>query len=153
MISHLRAKLATLLRGLLVGAAAGWLTMAICNFVAGADRARDLANQLRLGSGIILAAILGGVAGAWLALGGRRRIAGLIGLILGVLAGWALWRMGTPYVWVIDVVLISAFGQGAQYLTGIVALAVLYVLIRWVAIVCESAVLRVLSRPAPPANP
>ena len=127
--------------------------MAVCNFVAGADRAGHLASLLRLGNGIVLAALIGGMAGAWLALGGRRRVAGLIGLILGILAGWALWRVGTPYVWVIDVILISTFGEGAQYFTGIVALALLYVLIRWVAIVCESAILRLLSRPAPPANP
>jgi hypothetical protein len=153
MISHLGRKLAALLRGLLVGAPAGGLTMAICNLVAGTDRAGHLANLLRLGNGIIFATLLGGVAGAWLALGGRRRIAGFTGLVLGVLGGWALWRVGAPYVWVIGVILISAFGEGGQYFTGFVVLAVLYVVIRWVGLVCESVLLRVLSRPTPPASP
>jgi hypothetical protein len=95
----------------------------------------------------------GGVTGAWLALGGRRRIAGFMGLVLGVLAGWVLWRAGTPYVWVIDAILISAFGEGAQYFSGFVVLATLYALIRWVGIVCESVLLRTLARPTPPASP
>jgi hypothetical protein len=153
MISHLGDKLATFLRGLLVGAAAGSLTMAICNFVAGTDRAGHLANLLRLRNGIIFATLIGGVTGAWLALGGRRRIAGFMGFVLGVLAGWVLWRVGAPYVWVIGVILTSAFGEGGQYFTGFVVLATLYALIRWVGIVCESVLLRVLSRPTPPTSP
>jgi predicted small integral membrane protein len=153
MIPHFRGKLAAFLRGLLVGAAAGGLTMAICNLVAGTDRAGHLANLLRLGNGIIFATLLGGVTGAWLALGGRRRIAGFMGLVLGVLAGWVAWQAASPYVWVIDVILISGFGEGAQYFTGFVVLAVLYVVIRWVGLVCESVLLRALARPTPPASP
>jgi hypothetical protein len=58
-----------------------------------------------------------------------------------------------PYFWMIDVILISAFGEGTQYLSGFVVFAVLYLLIRWVVAVCESVLLRVLSRSKPASNP
>jgi hypothetical protein len=153
MISHLQNKLTTFLRGLLLGASAGDLTMAICNLVYGTDRAGHLANLLHLGNGIIFAILLGGVTGAWLALGSRKRIATFMGLILGVLAGWEAWRVGAPYFWMIDVILMSAFGEGAQYLNGFIVFAILYLLIRWVVAVCESVLLRVLSQPTPASNP
>ena len=153
MISHLITKLAMFLRGLLLGAAAGGLTMAICNRLAGMDRAGYLADSLLLGNGILLAALLGGVTGAWLALGGRRRIAAFMGLILGLLAAWLAWLAGAPYVWVIDVILIGAFGEGAQVFTGFVIFAILFFLIRWVRSICESLLLQMLSRRAPGANP
>jgi hypothetical protein len=153
MVSNHRAKLTVLLRGLLLGAGVGSLTMAICNLVIGTDRAGHLADLLHLGNGIILAILLGGVIGAWLAIGGRRRIAVFMGLILGVLAGWVAWRAGAPYFWMIDVILISTFGEGAQYLSGFVVFVILYILIRWVVAVCESVILRVLSQPTPASNP
>jgi hypothetical protein len=153
MILHLLGKLMAILRGLLVGAGAGGLTMAICNLVIGTDRAGHLANLLHLGNGIIFAILLGGVTGAWLALGGRRRIATFIGLILGVLVGCVVWRAGTPYFWMIDVILISAFGEGAQHLSGFVVFAALYLLIRWVVAVCESVLIRMLPKPKSAANP
>jgi hypothetical protein len=153
MVSNPRAKLAAPLRGLLLGVGAGGLTMAICNLVSGTDRAGHLADLLHLGDGIIFATFLGGVTGVWLALGGRRRIATFIGLILGVLAGWVAWRAGTPYFWMIDVILMSAFGEGAQYFSGFVVFALLYLLIRWVIAVCESVLLRILPNPKPATNP
>jgi hypothetical protein len=153
MISHLRAKLATFLRGLLVGAIAGGLTMAICNLVTGTDRAGRLANLLHLGNGIVFAILLGGVIGGWLAFGGRKWIAIFIGLMLGVLAGWLAWHAGAPYFWMIDVILISAFGEGAQYLSGFVVFATLYILIRWVVAICESVLLRMLLKLKPSSNP
>jgi hypothetical protein len=153
MISHLRAKLATFLRGLLVGAIAGGLTMAICNLVTGTDRAGRLANLLHLGNGIVFAILLGGVIGGWLAFGGRKWIAIFIGLMLGVLAGWLAWHAGAPYSWMIDVILISAFGEGAQYLSGFFVFATLYLLIRWVVAICESVLLRMLLKPKPASNP
>jgi hypothetical protein len=64
MVSNHRTKLAAFLRGLLVGASAGGLTMAICNLVTGTDRAGHLAKMLHLGNGIIFATFLGGVTGA-----------------------------------------------------------------------------------------
>jgi hypothetical protein len=127
--------------------------MAICNLMAGIDRAGHLADLLHLGNGILLAALLGGATGAWLALGGRRRMAGFMGLILGVLAGWAAWLAGAPYVWMIDVILKSSFGEGAQVFSGFIVLAVLFFLIRWVGSVCESLLLRALSRPTHAAKP
>jgi hypothetical protein len=153
MVLHHKAKPIAFLRGLLLGAATGGLTMAICNLVIGTDRAGHLANLLHLGNGIIFAILLGGVTGAWLALGSRRRIATFMGLMLGVLAGWAAWRAGAPYFWMIDLILISAFGEGAQYLSGFVVFAILYLLIRWGVAVCESVILRVLSRSKPASNP
>jgi hypothetical protein len=153
MLSHLRDKLATFLRGLLFGAGVGAFSMAICNLVSGTDRAVRLANVLRLGNGIILAIILGGVIGGWLAFGGRRRIAGFLGFILGVLAGWVVWQAGAPYFWMINVILVSAFGEEAQYYAGFVILAILFFLIRWISAVCKSVLLRVLSRPTPLGNP
>jgi hypothetical protein len=152
MVSNHRAKPAAFLRGLLLGAGAGGLTMAICNLVYGTDRAGHPAKFLHLGNGVILAILLGGVTGAWLAIGGRRRIATFMSLILGVLAGWVAWRAGAPYFWMIDLILISAFGEGAQYLSGLVVFAILYLLIRWVVAICESVILRVLSRSKPASN-
>jgi hypothetical protein len=149
MVSNHRTKPAAFLRGLLLGAGVGGLTMTICNLVSGTDRAGHLANLLHLGNGIILSILLGCVLGAWLAIGGRRRIATFMGLILGVLAGWVAWRAGAPYFWMIDLILISAFGEGAQYLSGLVVFAILYLLIRWVVAVCASVILRVLSGKVP----
>ena len=153
MISNPKPKLALFLRGLLVGAGASAFTMAICNLMAGIDRAGHLADLLHLGNGILLAALLGGATGAWLALGGRRRMAGFMGLILGVLAGWAAWLAGAPYVWMIDVILKSSFGDGAQVFTGFVIFAILFLVIRWVRAACESLLLRALSPSAPAAKP
>jgi hypothetical protein len=153
MISNLKSKSASFLRGLLVGAVAGGLTMAICNLVAGTDRAGYLANLLHLGNGIVFAILLGGVTGGWLAFGGRKRIATFIGLMLGVLAGWVAWRAGAPHFWMIDIILVSAFGEGTQYLSGFVVFAILYILIRWVVAIYESVLLRMLSRPTPASNP
>jgi hypothetical protein len=153
MISNLKAKLIIFLRGSLIGAGAGGLTMAICNLVAGTDQARHLANLVNMGNGILFAIVLGGVTGGWLAFGGRKRIATFMGLMIGVLAGWATWQAGTPYFWMIDVILMSAFGEGAQYLSGFVIFAVLYLLIRWVVAICESVLLRLISQPKPASNP
>jgi hypothetical protein len=153
MISDPRAKPAAFLRGLLLGAGVGGLTIAICNLVSGTDRAGHLADLLHMGNGIVFAILLVGVTGVWLVMGGRRCIATFMGFMLGVLIGWVVWREGAPYFWMIDLITISAFGEGAQSLSGFIVFAILYLLIRWVVVVCEGVILRVLPKPKPASNP
>jgi MFS family permease len=155
----LRAKVVFFGQALLGAAITGALAMLVANLLAGEDLSGRLASQVNLGSGIVLAAVLGGLLGGWLALGGRRRIAGLAGLLLGILAGMLLWRVGTPYVWVIDVTLTSAFGEEGRYFTGLAALALLYIIMRWVAQSVAGMVEGLLARhdrftrrPASPSN-
>jgi hypothetical protein len=155
----LKARVAFFGRAFLGAAVVGALVMLVANLLAGEDISGRLASQVHLGSGIVLAALLGGLLGGWLALGGRRRIAGLAGLLLGILAGMLLWLVGTPYVWVIDVILASAFGEEGRYFTGLAVLALLYIVIRWVAQSVAGMVEGLLAwhdrsrrQPASPAN-
>jgi MFS family permease len=129
----LKVKVVFFGQALLGAAITGALVMLVANLLAGEDLSGRLASQVHLGSGIVLAGLLGGLLGGWLALGGRRRIAALAGLLLGILAGMLLWLVGTPYVWVIDVILTSAFGEEGRYFSGLAALALLYITMRWVA--------------------
>lgn len=142
--------------GLLILAAAviGGSAMAVARALTGQDRAAALAERLGLGNGIVLGALLGVLTGAWLALGGRRRVAGFAGLMLGLAAGWLLVRMGTGHLWVIDVVLTGAFGPPAREYTPLAALLLLYLVVRGVWGTAAAQLLALLRGPdRAPAGP
>ncbi|HRQ92274.1 MAG TPA: hypothetical protein PLC52_05350 [Anaerolineales bacterium] len=122
MKSHIR----TLLLSIATGTLAAWLLAAF----GGPAPSTHLAQQLGMGSGYLLAAILGGLLGLWLTLGGNKRIAGFGGWLLGVLAGWLLWRFGSPHMGLIELILSSAFGEAAAAYTSVVALALFFAAMR-----------------------
>jgi hypothetical protein len=122
--------------------------MAIANAITGRDLAGLLAATLGLGSGPILGAILGGGTGTWLILGGRRRIAGLVGIVCGLGAAIALWNVARGEMWIADAVLEGAFGAGADEYSGLAVVLVLVVLGRLVADVVAAAVRKLLERAA-----
>jgi hypothetical protein len=98
----------------------------LLNFIFGEDRAGVLASVLHLGNGVILAALLGGFTGLWLALGGPKRAARLAGTMIGIVVVWALWSNGGKYLWIIESFLLGVFGkEGAAY-TGLVATMILF---------------------------
>ncbi|MCW5875923.1 MAG: hypothetical protein KIS85_03485 [Anaerolineales bacterium] len=92
-----------------------------------------LARLLGLGNAYVLAAILGGLMGLWLAWGGKARIARIYGLLLGIFAGWLVWQFGQPHVWLIELVLASAFGPEAAVYTSFVTLFILFWVVRTAA--------------------
>ena len=102
------------------------LLLALLNFIVGEDRAGMLASVLHLGNGIILAALLGGIIGLWLALGGPKRASRLAGTMIGIVVAWALWSNGGKYIWIVESFLLGVFGkEGAAY-TGLVATMILF---------------------------
>ena len=118
------------IRILALSAATGTLAAWLLAAVGGPAPSAHLAQQLGLGRGYLLAAMLGGLLGLWRALGGSQRIAGFGGWLLGVLAGWLLWRFGSPHMGLIELVLSSAFGEAAAAYTSVVALALFFAAIR-----------------------
>lgn len=120
----------THLRTLAFSAAAGLLAVALLALLGGPPPSHTLAQHLRLGDGYVLAAVLGGLLGLWLALGGRKRIPGFGGWLLGLLAAWLLWRFGAPHTGLIELVLTSAFGTAAAAYTGVIAFMLLFTAMR-----------------------
>lgn len=118
------------IRTLALSAAASVLAIWLLAAFGGPAPSVFFAQQLGLGSGYLLAAILGGLLGLWLALGGSQRIAGFGGWLLGVLAGWLLWRFGRQHMGLIELVLRSAFGEAAAVYTSVVALALFFAVMR-----------------------
>lgn len=119
-----------------VGAAAASMSaaiMAIANRIAGRDLALKLAYSLRLGSGVLLSAVYGGLAALWLSLGGPTRWAAFSGFLSALGAGTLLWHFGRPYAWVVEAVLTGALGQGGSSYTGLVVLLMVILTMRWVA--------------------
>ena len=142
----------------IVAAAIGVAAMTAARAATGQDRAAGLAAQLGLGSGIVLGGLLGALTAAWLALGGRRRVAGFAGLMLGLAAGWLLVRLGLGHLWVIDVVLTGAFGEPARAYVPLAALLLVYLVVRGVWAACTARLLALLrglerARAAPPGAP
>jgi hypothetical protein len=90
-----------------------------------------LANVLHLGNGIVVAALLGGIIGLWLALGGPKRAAGLAGSMLGLVVALVLWSSGQKYVWIIEAFLLGLFGKGGAAYTGLVATMFLFGAMGW----------------------
>jgi hypothetical protein len=133
---------------ILASAALGALTMVASNRIAGRDLAGKLASALGIGSGPLLGSLLGALTGAWLVSGGRRRIAGLLGLACGLAAAAALWGIGRGHLWVVDVVLEGTFGAGADGFSVPAVVVVLFVLARLIADVVSATTRRLLDRPA-----
>ena len=105
--------------------------LALLNFIFGEDRAGVLASVLHLGNGIILAALLGGIIGLWLAIGGPKRAARLAGTMIGIVVALALFNYGRGYIWIVESFLFGVFGkEGAAY-TGLVATMILFGVMGW----------------------
>ena len=102
------------------------LLLALLNFIFAEDRAGVLASTLHLGNGIILAALLGGLTGLWLAIGGPKRASRLAGTMIGIVVAWWLWSNGGKYIWIVESFLRGMFGkEGAAY-TGLVGTMILF---------------------------
>jgi len=98
----------------------------LLNLIFGEDRAGVLASVLHLGNGIIVAALLGGITGLWLAIGGPKRASRLAGTMIGIVAALALFNYGRGYTWIVESFLLGVFGkEGAAY-TGLVATMILF---------------------------
>jgi len=104
----------------------GILLLALLNFIFGEDRAGVLASVLHLGNGIIVAALLGGVTGLWLAIGGPKRASRLAGTMVGLVVAVVLWSYGQRYIWIIESFLVGVFGKGGATYTGLVATMILF---------------------------
>ena len=96
-----------------------FLLLALLNFIFNEDRAGVLASVLHLGNGIILAALLGGITGLWLAIGGPKRASRLAGTMIGVVVVWALWSNGGKYIWIVESFLLGVFGKAFNLLSHI----------------------------------
>lgn len=130
----------------LLAAALGAVIVFAATAAHGEDPAATLAAALGLGSGPIVGALLGLVLGAWLVLGGERRVAATTGFFLGV-AGLAFaWRFGRGYLWVVDVVMNAVFGEGGSQYSGLALFLVAIPLLRTIASVGEAATRRLLKR-------
>jgi len=128
----------------LLAAALGTVIVFAATAARGDDPAAALAAALGLGSGPIVGAVLGGLLGAWLVIGGPRRVAATTGLLAGV-AGLALvWRFGRAYLWVVDVVMNAVFGEGGDQYSGLAVFLVAIPLFRTIASVAEAATRRLL---------
>lgn len=126
-----------------LGALIIWIAIA----ASGSDPAANLADQLGLGGGVILGAILGGLVGLWLALGGRERAASFAGWVIAIGVGAWLWSLGKDIVWVFDVVLEAVFGPSASGLGPFVAIGVLIALIRSLGRGLEYQARRIAAKP------
>jgi len=102
------------------------LLLFLLNFIFGEDRAGVLASVLRLGNGVILAALLGGLTGLWLAIGGPKRASRLAGTMIGIVVAWWLWSNGGKYIWIVESFLFGIFGKEGVAYTGLVATMILF---------------------------
>jgi len=102
------------------------LLLTLLNFIFGEDRAGVLASVLRLGNGVIVAALLGGLTGLWLAIGGPKRAARLAGTMIGIVVAWWLWSNGGKYIWIVESFLRGVFGKEGVAYTGLVATMILF---------------------------
>ena len=102
------------------------LLLFLLNFIFGEDRAGVLASVLRLGNGVIVAALLGGITGLWLAIGGPKRAARLAGTMIGIMVAWWLWSNGGKYIWIVESFLFGIFGKEGVAYTGLVATMILF---------------------------
>jgi len=107
------------------------LLLTLLNFIFGEDRAGVLASVLRLGNGVIVAALLGSITGLWLALGSVKRAAWLAGMMIGLVVALIVWSAGGRYTWVIDSLLVGLFGKLGATFTPLVATVLLFSAMRW----------------------
>jgi hypothetical protein len=117
----------------ILGAAIGALIMLVSSQLSGEDRGSQIASHLRLGNGIVLGSILGALVSLWLSLGGRKRMAGISAWMIAIAAGAGLWALGSPVVWVLEVVLTGIFGEGAAGLAPFVGIGLLIAIVRAIA--------------------
>ena len=120
------------------------LLLALLNFIFGEDRAGVLASALHLGNGIIVAALLGGIIGLWLTLGGPKRAARLAGTMIGIVAALALFTYGRSYVWVVESFLLGVFGKEGVAYTGFVATMILFGAMDWTTQTSAGVIERVI---------
>lgn len=107
------------------------IILTLLNFIFGEDRAGALATVLQLGNGIIVAALLGGIIGLWLALGSVKHAAWLAGTMIGIIVAPIVWSAGGRYTWVIDSLLVGLFGKVGATFTPLVATMILFGAMRW----------------------
>lgn len=131
----------------MVCAILGATLVLVARGVGGEDPAATLARTLGLGSGPVLGAILGGVLGGWLALGGPRRIAGVSGLLVGIAFVFVGWRLVQPHLWVLDIVMREALGEGGEVYSGLVLLLLAFPLYRAVGGLVAGFVRPIVERP------
>ena len=108
----------------------GGLVMAISRLVLSQDPAAALASTLGLGSGVVLGAVVGGLFGGWLVLGGTRRVSATIGFLGAIVVVLGIWRLVEPSLWIIDTVMNQVFGDGGEQYSGIVILYLGFLLFR-----------------------
>lgn len=119
--------------------------------IRGQDPAATLASTLGLGSGVVLGALLGGLLGAWLVLGGSTRVAATAGFILGVAFLYGAWLLAEPRLWIVDVVMMSVFGEGGELYSGLVLFLIAIPMFRAVSGASRGLVLSLLQRQPQPA--
>jgi len=107
--------------------------MAISGLVLSRDPAATLATTLGLGSGVVLGALLGGLFGVWLVLGGRRRLATTAGFFIGIAVILAAWRLAQPSMWMVDIVMREVFGEGGDQYSGFALFLIAIPLLRTIA--------------------
>lgn len=122
----------------------GLIITIISNAILDQDPALYLAQQLGLGNGIILGGLLGGLTGLYLSLGGRKRITGFGGIVIGIAAGVWLYQWGKPHAWVIEAVLVGAFGENGGLYTGLASVMLLFFVIRLAADLGRAGLTRLL---------
>ena len=108
----------------------GGLEMAISRSALSRDPAAALASTLGLGSGVVLGAVVGGLFGGWLVLGGTRRVSATIGFLAAIVVVLGIWRLVEPSLWIIDTVMNQVFGDGGEQYSGIVILYLGFLLFR-----------------------
>jgi len=123
----------TAIARILASAGVGVLVMAVAGGVTGQDPAASLAHILGLNSGIPLGALLGGLFGAWLVLGGSRRVAASAGFFIGIGVVFAAWSLAQPYFWIVDILMNEVFGEGGEQYSGLVLFFIAILLFRAVA--------------------
>lgn len=108
----------------------GAAIVVIATQIGGGNPANHLADQLGLGSGVVLGAIVGGLLGLWLSLGGLARAARFAGWCAAIGLGVLLWALGRPVVWIFEVLMKALFGPSAAGLGPFVAIGILVAVVR-----------------------
>jgi len=121
------------LQATVLSAVTGASVLAVAGQIAGGDPALKLASQLSLDNGIVLAGIVGGLVGIWLALGTLGRAAGWASWTIAIPLGIVLFLIGRHYVWILDVGLVGAFGQSASGLAPFIGFGLILAVVRTAA--------------------
>lgn len=122
----------------------GVVIILVVNTILGQDPALHLAQQLGLGNGIILGGLLGGITGLYLTFGGRKRITSFGGIIIGIVLGVLFYQWAKPHAWIIEAILVGAFGENGKLYTPLASIMLLFLVIRVVADLGQTGLTRLL---------